>query len=136
MAYRTNRRFRLKYDHFFAFHQWFASRSVKSSGRAVAGTSFATVCKNKEHHPTTCCCSLKETAKSNYNLSASLVSRRGKPLRRTNVACLYAFNTIWSISPASSLISFTSPCPISRRRGKVASTILSKSARLSVDLKR
>jgi len=55
---------------------------------------------------------------------------------RTNVACLYAFNTICSISPASSLISLIKPCPITNSLGKVASTILSKSALFSPDLKR
>jgi hypothetical protein len=55
----------LKYDHFLAFHQWFASRSVKSSGKADAGGSLAMVCRNKVHHPTTTCCSLKEAARSN-----------------------------------------------------------------------
>ena len=49
---------------------------------------------------------------------------------------MYAFNTTCSISPASSLISSTNPCPIVNNRGKVASTILSKSWRFSPDLKR
>ena len=57
-------------------------------------------------------------------------------LKLTKVACLYAFNTICSISAASSLVSFTSPCPIVNSLGKVASTILSKSARCSPDLNR
>ena len=61
---------------------------------------------------------------------------REQTVRRTNVACLYAFNTICSISPASSLVSFTNPCPMVNSLGKVASTILSKSARFSPDLKR
>ena len=58
------------------------------------------------------------------------------PLEHTKVACLYAFNTICSISPASSLVSFINPCPIVKSLGKVATTILSKSARFSPDLKR
>lgn len=65
-TYRTKRRFKLKYDHFFAFHQWFCSRSPTSSGKAVAGASFATVWRNSVHHPTTTCWSLRDTAKSNY----------------------------------------------------------------------
>jgi hypothetical protein len=69
------------------------------------------------------------------NLSVPFLPSSRIP-KRTNVACLYAFSTICSISPASSLISFTNPCPIVKSLGKVASTILSKSTRFSPDLKR
>lgn len=134
-TYRTNKRLRLKYAHFLAFHQWLASRSVRSSGRAVGGTSFATVCRKREHHPMTTGCALREAASSNYNYQHFCVLRI-RASGRTNVACLYAFNTICSISPASSLVSLTRPCPMVKSRGKVASTILSKSVRFSPDLKR
>jgi hypothetical protein len=50
------------------------------------------------------------------------------------MACLYAFKTVRSISPASRLVSFTKLLPMRRSCGKVASTILSKSPLLSPSL--
>jgi hypothetical protein len=54
----------------------------------------------------------------------------------TKVACLWAFNAIWSISPASSLVSLSKLVPMTSNLGNVASTILLKPARFSPDLKR
>lgn len=56
------------------------------------------------------------------------------PPSLTCIACLNAFITVRSISPASKLVSPTSLFPILSNCGKVIATILSKSPLLSPDL--
>jgi hypothetical protein len=91
------------------------------------------VWRNKEHQPIIVCSSLREAAKSNYTVLA-IPSTISHSKKHTKVACLYAFSAKCNISPASSLVSFTNPVPITNSLGNVASTILSKSALLSPDL--
>ena len=45
------RRFKLKYAHFFAFHQWWRSRSKGSPCMAEAGMALDTVWRKTVHHP-------------------------------------------------------------------------------------
>lgn len=46
------RRFKLAYDHFLHFHQWFSSRSSFESLIELAGGALATIRKNNVHQST------------------------------------------------------------------------------------
>ncbi len=49
--YLIYRRFKLKYAHFFPFHQWWRSRSKGSPCMAEAGMALDTVWRKTVHHP-------------------------------------------------------------------------------------
>ena len=72
LTYRMNRRFKLKYAHFLAFHQWCFSRSNESPSMALAGGVLETVCSSTVHQPMLTCSSLRCGHNSNCATLAQL----------------------------------------------------------------